>query len=142
MSKFKFNPPIEHLTKPKEYQMGLIELSAMIQPLGLERAYLWDYNYWFISLIDWGKVLKDVCFNMPKYTADKFDCENFAALLWGQFNTPTWAPFAIGYMWTDKHGMIMCIDANEDLWLVEPQTDTRRSDLDSWQGTNLRFVII
>ena len=80
--------------------------------------------------------------NHLKYVKSKFDCENFAALLWGQFNTPKWAPFAIGYMWTDKHGMIMCIDANEDLWLVEPQTDARRSNLDSWQGTDLRFVII
>lgn len=80
--------------------------------------------------------------NHLKYVKSKFDCENFAALLWGQFNTPKWAPFAIGYMWTDKHGMIMCIDANEDLWMVEPQTDTRRSNLDSWQGTKLRFVII
>ena len=80
--------------------------------------------------------------NHLKYVESKFDCENFAALLWGQFNTPDWAPFAIGYMWTDKHGMIMCIDANEDLWLIEPQTDARRSDLDSWQGAKLRFVII
>ncbi len=80
--------------------------------------------------------------NHLKYVKSKFDCENFAAMLWGQFNTPEWAPFAIGYIWTDKHAMIMCIDTNEDLWLIEPQTDKRRSDLLWSQGTKLRLVII
>jgi len=80
--------------------------------------------------------------NHLQYVKNGFDCENFAALLWGQFNTPDWAKFVIGYMWTNLHGMIICVDANEDVWLIEPQTDERRSDLLSWQGTKMRFTII
>lgn len=76
------------------------------------------------------------------YVRHGFDCENFAAMLWGQFNSPAWAPFCIGYMWTDVHGMICAIDANEDLWMIEPQNDERRSGLLLRQGQSLRFVIM
>ena len=80
--------------------------------------------------------------NHLTYAKDKFDCENFTALLWGQFNTPEWAKFSIGYMWTNAHALIACIDTNVDLWFIEPQTDARRSDLLTWQGTEMRFIII
>ena len=72
----------------------------------------------------------------------KFDCDNFARLLWGQFGTPEWGAFAIGLFWSDRHAMVLCADANEDVWFIEPQTDERRSDLWDWQGTKMRFVII
>lgn len=80
--------------------------------------------------------------NHLQYIRHKFDCDDFARLLWGQFGRPEWAHFAIGLFWSDKHAMVMCIDANEDLWLIEPQTDDRRSDLLDWQGTSMRFTVI
>ena len=80
MSQFIFNKPIEHLPKPVEFQASITDMFGWLSPLCLQKQYLWDNNYWYISLIDWGKVLKDVCFGMPKYTADKFDCENYAML--------------------------------------------------------------
>jgi len=80
--------------------------------------------------------------NHIKYVPEKFDCDNFAKLLWGQFGRPEWASYAIGLFWSDAHAMIACIDANEDLWLIEPQTDERRSDLLGWQGSVMRFVVI
>ena len=80
--------------------------------------------------------------NHYKFVKRIYDCDNFARRLWGQFSTPDWGHFAIGLLWTDVHAMIMCIDANEDVWLIESQTDKRRSDLLSWQGTRMRFVII
>jgi len=76
------------------------------------------------------------------YVAERFDCDNFARLLWGQLGCPEWAHYAIGLFWSDKHAMVLCVDANKDVWLVEPQTDERRSDLLSWQGTKMRFVVI
>ena len=80
--------------------------------------------------------------NHYKYVKHKFDCDNFARLLWGQFGIPEWAHFAIGLFWSDVHAMVICVDANEDVWLIEPQTDERRSDLLGWQGTKMRFTII
>jgi len=124
MSKLKFNPPVEHLTKPIEYQLNATELSAMLQPLGLERAYLWDYNYWFISLMDWGKILKDVTFGMPKYTVDKFDCENAAMLVSARvseryhLNT---CGIAIGQSPWGEHGYNLLV-TETNLIYFEPQT--------------------
>jgi len=80
--------------------------------------------------------------NRHQYIAHKFDCDNFARLLWGQFGRPEWAHFAIGLFWSDRHAMVAAVDTNEDLWLIEPQNDTRRSDLLDWQGTTMRFTII
>ena len=79
--------------------------------------------------------------NHIKYTK-KFDCDNFTRRLYGNLGIPEWASFAIGLLWSDIHAMVICIDSNEDLWIVEPQTDERRSDLLEWQGTTMRFVII
>ena len=95
-----------------------------------------------VGVVDIEAVLDIDETNHLKYVKHGFDCENFAALLWGQFNTPAWAKFAIGLMWTDAHGMVNCIDANGDLWLIEPQSDERRSDLLAWQGYKMRFTII
>ena len=80
--------------------------------------------------------------NHYRYVQHKFDCDNFARLLWGQFGIPEWAHFAIGLFWSDLHAMVICVDANEDVWLIEPQTDERRSNLLDWQGTKMRFTIL
>ena len=80
--------------------------------------------------------------NHYQYVQHKFDCDNFARLLWGQFGIPEWAHFAVGLFWSDVHAMVICVDANEDVWLIEPQTDERRSDLLAWQGTKMRFTVI
>ena len=80
--------------------------------------------------------------NHIKFVQDKFDCDNFARLLWGQFGVPDWAHFAIGLLWSNIHAMVCCIDANGEFWIIEPQTDERRSDLLSSQGTQMRFIII
>ena len=80
--------------------------------------------------------------NHYQYVRHIFDCDNFARLLWGQFGVPEWAHFAIGLFWSDVHAMVICVDANEDVWLIEPQTDERRSALLDWQGRKMRFTII
>ena len=71
---------VEHLPRLTEYELSSRDLQEQLQPLGLEKLYLWDSKYWYVSLEDWGKVFADVLLNMPKYTAEKFDCEDFALL--------------------------------------------------------------
>ena len=80
--------------------------------------------------------------NHYKYVTEKYDCDKFARRLWGQFSTPEWGQFAIGLLWTEKHALLVCVDTNEDIWFLEPQTDERRSDLLDWQGTEMRFVVL
>ena len=115
-----FNPKI----KPIEFSMNSAELSVQLQPLNLEKSYFWDNLYWFISLEGWNKVLKDVTFGMPKYTADKFDCENAAMLCSArvseryQLNT---CGIAIGQSPWGEHGYNLLVHSS-GLIYFEPQT--------------------
>ena len=124
MSKLIFNKPIEHISKPTEYQLSASELSTRLCPLDLKNTYIWDYTYWYVSLEDWGKVLKDVVFGMPKYTTDKFDCENFAMLVSArvseryQLNT---CGVAIGQSPFGEHGFNLLV-TETDMIYFEPQT--------------------
>ena len=124
MSKLIFNKPIEHISKPKEYPLSAQELLARLQPLGLKNKYIWDSNYWVISMEDWGKVLKDVIFGMPKYTVDRFDCEQFAMLVSArvgeryQLNT---CGIAIGQSPWGEHGFNLLVH-QDGLIYFEPQT--------------------
>ena len=123
MSKLVFHKPVEHISKPTEYSLSAGELGEKLQPLKLD-TYLWDFNYWYVSLVDWGKVLKDVLLGMPQYTADKFDCENFAMLCSGRvserykLNT---CGIAIGTSPWGEHGFNLLVH-EDGLIYFEPQT--------------------
>ena len=120
----KFNVKIEHTPVLKEYSLSGQSLGQKLAPLNLEKVYLWDYNYWHVSLEDWGKVLKDVVFGMPKYTTDKFDCENFAMLVSARvserylLNT---CGIAIGQSPWGEHGYNLLV-YEDGLIYFEPQT--------------------
>jgi len=120
----KFNIKVEHTPVLKELQCSGQELATKLQSLNLKNTFLWDYNYWYVSLEDWGKVLKDVLFGMPKYTVDKFDCENFAMLASArvseryQLNT---CGIAIGQSPWGEHGYNILV-YEDGLMYFEPQT--------------------
>ena len=78
MSKVKVK--VEHMPAFQEYVISRQTLNQKLTLLNLEALYLWDNFFWYISLEDWGKVLKDVLFGMLKYTVDKFDCDNYSLL--------------------------------------------------------------
>ncbi|MBU2060016.1 MAG: hypothetical protein KKB38_20060 [Gammaproteobacteria bacterium] len=124
MSQFKFNKPIEHIAKPKEFPLSSAALYLKLEPLKLRNIYLWDSYFWAITLEDWNKVLRDVCLGMPKYSTSKFDCENFAMLTAArvseryQINT---CGVAVGASPFGEHGynLLVCPDT---LIYFEPQT--------------------
>ena len=37
-----------------------------------------DRKYWTVSSEDWGKIIRDVLLNMPKYISERYDCDNFS----------------------------------------------------------------
>ena len=76
----KFFAKVEHLPSITEIEMDVNQLRNILQPLGLRELHLWDSRYWFTTHGDWGKVFDKVLLNMPSYTAERFDCENFAML--------------------------------------------------------------
>ncbi len=80
--------------------------------------------------------------NKGKYTPELHDCDDFAYQLFGQMNSPEWSSICFGFLWTDTHAMNWCIDANEDFWLIEPQTDGRQSLLTTGQGNIITFMVV
>lgn len=81
MCKINFQKPIVRVPRFKEYSIGKEQLRTLLEPLGMRRRYLWDKRYYYVSHEDWGKIFSDVLLNLPKYTTDKFDCDNFAFLV-------------------------------------------------------------
>ena len=63
------------------------------------------------------------------YTGDNpdggFDCDNYAARLWGNMNIPSWAsiPKAVVWLSTPAHAVNIIVDSELDVYYIEPQTD-------------------
>lgn len=93
----------------------------------IAEAHLWDYNYWYVSLEDWGKIFEDVLLNMPKYMTDKFDCENFAVLVAGRVSEKyklNTCAIAIGQSPFAYHGynlFIADVDGEAKVFILESQ---------------------
>ena len=65
------------------------------------------------------------------YTAE-FDCDDFAAELFGRF---------AGLVWTNIHALNWFIDDVGKFYFIEPQSDKIAPALEGWQGSMVRFFI-
>ncbi len=82
MCRIKLQKPIVRQPSFEEYSIDKEQLRSKLDALeGLKRIYLWDKHYYYVSHEDWGKIFSDVLLNLPKYTKEKFDCDNFAFLV-------------------------------------------------------------
>jgi len=78
----KFVTKVEHLPTITEIEIDANKLGGMLAVLGLRELHLWDSRYFYCSHEDWGKVFAKVLLDMPKYTAEKFDCVAAPDLAW------------------------------------------------------------
>ena len=123
-------------------EISSAEIESIIRkkfPTG--EIYLSEMLFKLCDIGDIEKVLDVDETNHIIYSKD-FDCDDFARRLWGQFAAPEWGGYGICLIWTNAHALIMGIDTNTDVWFIEPQTDARRSDLEEWQGQEMRFCIV
>ena len=104
--------------------------------------HLSDNSFYLPDLEDIEKFLDQDETNRYEYKSEIFDCDDSAKRLYGQFAIPGWSHFAFGLMWSNIHAMCIVVDQNEDLWIVEPQNDNVRSNLEEWQGSEMRFIVI
>ena len=120
----KFVTKIEHLPSITEIEITADELRSLLNSLGLRELHLWDSRYFYCSHEDWGKVFAKVLLNMPKYTAEKFDCENYAMLASARtselFKLNT-CGIAIGQSPFGYHGFNLFV-SEAGLFCLEPQT--------------------
>ena len=120
----KFVTKIEHIPSITEIEMDASDLRSLLNPLGLRELHLWDSRYFYCSHEDWGKVFAKVLLGMPKYTAEKFDCEDFAMLTSARtselFKLNTCGT-AIGQSPFGYHGFNLFV-SEVGLFYLEPQT--------------------
>ena len=92
------------------------------------QLHIWDRQFFYTSNEDWNEVVRRVLFNMPTYTAEKFDCENFALLCSArtceafQLNT---MGLAIGRIPAGYHGFNVFLaryGEETEFYILEPQT--------------------
>ncbi len=74
-----FKKPAAVVVKPVEYQMTGDQVAALCMG-AKDHVYIWDGMYYILTLEDWKKDFDDVLARMPKYIAEKLDCEDFAFL--------------------------------------------------------------
>ena len=121
----RFVVKVEH--KPKitsEFVLSYMGLNQKLQELNLKEHHLWDRKYFYISHEDWGRIFTDVLMGMPKYIAERYDCENYAMLTSArvseryQLNT---CGICIGQSPFGYHGFNLFI-SDRGLYYLEPQT--------------------
>lgn len=139
----KFITKIEHVPTISEYEISLPELYEELKPLGWRELHLWDTRYWYTAHEDWGKVFQKVLLDMPKYTAERFDCENYSLLTAARvaelFKLNT-CGIAIGQSPLGYHGFNIFL-SEFGLYYLEPQTaDVFSVDEDS--GYKAEIVIM
>ena len=112
-----------------EYEMTRDDLLSLIRiPYPKALVFLDDKRYYYVSHVDWGKVIRDVLLNMPAYLTDKFDCENVSNVCrcrtssiyklntMGEAVGPSpWGYHAFNLFVSD-------IDGEPKLFILEPQT--------------------
>uniref|UniRef100_A0A6M3LNB6 Agglutinin C-terminal domain-containing protein n=1 Tax=viral metagenome TaxID=1070528 RepID=A0A6M3LNB6_9ZZZZ len=99
---------------------------------GNAEIYLPDANFKVYNKEDVKAFLKLDEIDKIPYVTETFDCDDFAAELFGMF---------AGLVWTNAHSLCWFIDENETLWFLEPQSDDIAPDLEDWQGWRIRFFI-
>jgi len=139
----KFIVKVEHLPSLNEHEVSRRELVVKLEVLGLKSLYLWDYCYYYVSHEDWGKVFADVLLNMPEYTRDKFDCENYSMLTVARISEKyklNSCGIAIGQSPYGYHGFnIFLSDAG--LFYLEPQTSMVHS-IEEDSGYKAEIIIL
>ena len=132
MSKLAVN--VNHVPNYTEYFISRRDLYRLLHDSGIFNNIdfvfnnidlLWDSNFYYVRPTDWNEILIDVSKNMPKYTADKFDCENFALLTVARITEKyklNGCGIAIGESPLGRHGWNIFVAYPPELFYFEPQT--------------------
>jgi len=122
----KLNVNVEHVPSYQDYRSSSAQLGdLLIETYPGIKMHLWDNTYWYISHEDWGKVIKDVLKNFPKWTAERFDCENYSMLCSARVSEKyklNTCGIAIGDSPMGWHGYNVFLSAGMTLAILEPQT--------------------
>ena len=134
-------PPIVRKQVASNYIYSCI-LNAFVPDVVHFPIYLSDAWYWLCSDADIETFLGIDRTNKDQYVAEEHDCDDFSYRLMGQLSIPEWSGVAFGIVWTDKHALNCFIDEAGKFWFIEPQTDKLQEKLETWQGTEVLFIMM
>jgi len=134
-------PSVEAQVKPEIQPVGTIDINLAssilldkLEEIGDDKAeiFLPDINIKIYNKDEVSKSyeLKEV--SAIKYVAEKHDCDDFAAKLYGKF---------AGLVWTNAHALNFFYNQDATFWWIEPQTRKISKKLETWQGFEVRFFI-
>ena len=81
-----------------------------------------DRQYYYATMKKWKEIFSNVLLNMPEYTVDSFDCENFAFLTTSRVNERyhlNTCGIAIGMGWAHSFNVFI---ADDGVHTLEPET--------------------
>ncbi len=114
---------VNHVPNYNQLQMPANELSDMVNNVSIAEKILWDGQYYYLSLVDWRDLFTRELKNMPAYTVDKFDCEDYAILLVARILERykiNGCGIAVGESPLGEHGYNVFVSEGE-LWIIDPQ---------------------
>lgn len=77
--------------------------------------------------------------NWRVYRGEKFDCDDFAIILWGKFHEK-FGNCSVGFGCSDSHAFLFFVDVNRKFWIIEPQND--RVFVSNANKYKVKFAII
>ena len=139
----------KHIVEPETIlpvstkRISITELYSIIQSkFNGARIYLSDNEYLLCNPNDIALFLAQDETNKMGFVTEERDCDDFSYRLLGQFSIPDWSQLCFGIVWTDKHALNCFIDEDKNIWFVEPQTDSIRAGLETWQGSLVGLIVI
>lgn len=107
---------------PKE--LGTISnsrVNELLLPL-CSNLFLSDGSYSTTSKAEATAFTKSSMIDTDNYIAEKHDCDNYSYALTGYWSDSLYS-FCFGIAWSNTHAFNIMIDYNENIWIVEPQTN-------------------
>jgi len=121
--------------------MDINELSSiLIDKFPDAPIYLPDLNYKVCSKEDINRFLFWDDTENVKYQLDAFDCDDYSWRLKGQITIFPWSQIPFFVIWTDKHALCGFVDDKGSFYFVEPQSNKIQTELEDWQGSQIRFI--
>ena len=121
----KINVAVNHVPNYKEYSITRPDISTLLYLEEIKSNLLWDGTYYYVALEDWNEIFLDVLKNMPAYTTDKFDCDNFALLTVARITEKyklNGCGIAVGDSPMGYHAWNIFMASPLELLYLEPQT--------------------
>jgi hypothetical protein len=116
-------PPPSSVEEQRELQISFNDLRLLLQPkFPKAQIMLLDRQYYYATMKKWKEIFSNVLLNMPKYTVDSFDCENFAFLTTSRVNERyhlNTCGIAIGMGWAHSFNVFI---ADDGVHTLEPET--------------------